>query len=607
MWLCIVMGTGQAQEFDRLYANSAPLVLDQPLQWVAVPTDSVNSPDELASGQAFNFQPYTAGMALPTSDRQDVWVRFSMPATESLQTWFIRIPRQTLIKGSLFSRDERGNWQGQHAGEAIAPEQWSLRTRVPSFDLRTYSEGPATYYLRFKHRSPVTERPMLLTPVEYIDGASRVGIVIGLMWGVFGLLAVLSLTALAVVRSGVFLWLGVFVLMLMITQLVLIGYGSWRVWPQSVHLNQVMGWVCTALTIASASWFFAKASYARESHPHIYGLLAAVTACSLLVACLMAFNRDLIPRSFRNLWVAAAIVSITASLLWMWLRGQSWNLFLLLGAAPIGLASLARLAYNIGWIAQVEWAQAASVLSATLGSLFIFLALAWRSRATFLATERAAALVTYDPVTGLMLPHVIDTRLPLMLLRASRFNAGCGVLMLRWLNPAPVKTGAANEQRAATLSRIGNILRGVARDVDTIARHGENRFIMLVEAPISRTALAETSTRILAASMRSSTQPSSGPPIELHIAILHAASGSTMQDVIKLLKHRLRQMPSGTRRRVQFVDAATDGAISDGEDPAGLRKEDLLAKINAIEKSQPLPPIAAARRAGVFVKDARAR
>ena len=601
------IGAGHAQVFDRLYADSAQLVLDQPLQWVAVPKDAVVLPDAFASGQTWNFRPYTQDIALPTSDRQDVWASFALPATEAPQMWFIRIPRQTVFKVSLFSRDARGSWQVQSAGEAIAPGEWALKTRVPSFELQTRSDGPRAYYLRFEHRSAINERPMLLTPVEYINGASRVGIVMGLIWGMFGLLAVLNVAALILVRNSVFLWLGVFVVTLMSTQLVLIGYGGWRIWPQSAHLNQVMAWIFAALTIASGAWFFAKASYARASHPYIYRLLAAITAGSLLMACLMALNGDLVPRYFRNLWLAAAIVSVTASLAWMSVRGQSSNLHLLLGAAPIGLAALARLGYNLGWIAHVEMAQTTGVLSATLGLLWLFLSLTWRSRAVLLATERAAALATYDPVTGLMLRRIIDIRLPQLLLRASRMKSGCGVLMLRWLNPSQSQNGLSSEQRAATLSRIGTILNSAARDVDTIGRFGENRFMMLIEAPTNRNALVEISTQILAASLRSPTLSGSDSAVDLHIAIWHAASGTDAREVIELLRNRLRQMSARTTRRVQFVDAAPDSVLNDGEDAGGRRKEDLLAKINALESSQPLPTVAAVPAAERLASNAGAK
>ncbi|RZJ03184.1 MAG: hypothetical protein EOO54_25945, partial [Haliea sp.] len=390
--LGLMLASGHAQDFGRLYEDSVTISMAAPLQWVAVPKGSLASPDALGATGPWRFQPYTATTVLPTSRTQDVWATFSLPPTASLQTWFIRMPGQALTKASLFSRGPRGEWLVQAAGEALAPTEWSLRTRVPSFELQTHNERTQTYYMRFENNRPLTGRPMLLSPVEYVNGASRVGVVIGLMWGMFSVLATLSLAAFAMAKNRVFLWFGAVVVTLMFTQLVLIGYGSWRMWPGSAHLNQVMGWVSATLSIAAGAWFCTHASYARSSHPSIYRLLAGITAGSLLMAAMMAIRQDFIPRDLRNLWLGVATVAILGSLIWMSLRGQAWNLLLLLGTAPIGLAALARVFFNAGWVMNIEAAQAAGVLSAMVGLLWIFFVLAWRSRAALFSNHRIAAL-----------------------------------------------------------------------------------------------------------------------------------------------------------------------------------------------------------------------
>ena len=589
--LCAVINPGHAQVFDRLYEDSAQPALAQPLVWAALPRGSVASPDSLPG--AANFQPYSADTVLPTSDRQEVWARFALPATETPQTWFLRVPRQNIVRVTLFSRDPQGNWNSQSAGESIAPAQWALRTRVPSFQLQTRSTTEKIYYLRFEHRIAVTERPMLLSPIEYVDGASRVGVVIGLMWGMFGLFATLSVAAFVITRNRVFVWFGAFVATLMFAQLVLIGYGGWRIWPQSVQLTQMMPWVSSALALAAAAWFCAQASYARDSHPHIFRLLAFVAAGSLLLACMVAINNELVPRMLRNLWVAGATISVVAALVWMSVRGQKWNLLLLAGAAPIGLAALARLSYNVGWAVHVEFAQTAGVFSAMLGLIWQFLILAWRSRSALFSHERAVALATYDPATGLMLPDIIDIRLPQMLLRAGRLKPGCGILMLRWLEHSQTPAVMNNEKRSATLARIGAILRGASRDIDTVVRYSEDEFVMLVEGPVTRNALSEAATQIVAACIRSSQKVGNTLTINLHIAIWHGGAGIHITEaVMDLLKARLRQMASGTRRPVQFVDAAGEAADFQGSDP-NQRKMDLIAKIDALETSH--PPTVAAR------------
>ncbi len=584
--LCLVLQTAHARYFDRLWDGSATVELAAPLHWVAVPKGSITSPEAFIAAGPWDLQAYTGSSALPTSDLHDVWVTFSLPATDTLQTWFIRLPGQSIIKASLFSRGPQGDWRVQSAGDALAPADWSLRTRVPSFELQTRSDRALTYYLRFENNRPVTGRPMLLSPVEYVDGASRVGVVIGLMWGMFSVLAALSLAAFAMARNRVFLWFGAVVVALMFTQLVLIGYGGWRIWPGSAHLNQVMAWVSSALSLAAGAWFCAHASYARSGHPVVYRLLVAITAGSLLMAGLMAIDRNFISHDLRNLWLALATVSILGSLVWMSLRGQAWNLLLLLGTAPIGLAALARLSYNAGWVMNIEAAQAAGVLSAMVGLLWIFFVLAWRSRAALFSTHRGAALATYDPASGLMLPRVIDSRLGQMLLRAQRRRAECGIVMLSWLNQLPSPDELSDQKRSTSLSRIGEILRRAARDMDTVVRYEENLFLMLIEGPVNREAVSEISTKVLADCIRLSDKLDDPNAFNLHIAIWHGTPGAqTGQQIIDSLQTRLRRMSSGPKRYVQFIDSAGEPASIPSED--SIRREDLVAKINAIETSHP--------------------
>ncbi len=584
--LCLVLLPGQAQDFGRLYGDSVTITLAEPLQWVAVPQGSITSPDAFAAAGPWRMSPYTATTALPTSASQDVWATFALPPTESVQTWFIRLPGQALVKASLFSRGPQGEWQVQSAGLALAPADWSLRTRVPSFELQTRSDRVQTYYLRFENKRALTGHPMLLSPVEYVDGASRVGVVIGLMWGMFSVLAALSLAAFAMARKRVFLWFGAVVVTLMFTQLVLIGYGGWRMWPGSAHLNQVMGWVSAALSMAAGAWFCAHASYARSGHPYIYKLLAVIAAGSLLMAALMAVHQDFIPRDLRNLWLALATLTILGSMVWMSLRGQAWNLLLLLGAGPIALAALARIFYNAGWVANIESAQAAGVLSAMVGLLWIFFVLAWRSRAALFSNHRIAALATYDPASGLMLPRVMEGRLSQMLLRARRRRSECGVVMLRWLNQAPSPDELSDQKRSVGLSRIGEILRRAARDMDTVLRYEENLFLMLVEGPVKREAVSEVSTKILADCIRLSDKLGEPDAFNLHIAIWHGTPDEQSgQQIIDSLSTRLRRMGSGPKRYVQFIDAAGEPASLPPEE--STRREDLVAKINAIEVSHP--------------------
>lgn len=586
MLLCLLAQPGHAQDFDRLHEDSTTIQRSAALQWVAVPRVKLASPGAFEGDASWRFQPYRSNTVLPTSPSQDVWASFSLPATESPQTWFIRLPSQAPRKVSLFSRSPQGDWRVQVAGNALAPSAWSLRTRVPSFELHTRSDRAQTYYLHFENNRPLSGRPMLLSPVDYVNGAARVGVAMGLMWGIFGVLTMLSLAAFWMARNRVFLWFGAVVVTLMFTQLVFIGYARWRIWPDSAYLNQVMAWVSAALALAAGAWFCAHASYARSGHPHIYRLLVTVTAGSLLMAGLLAIPQDFVPHALRNLWMGTATLAILGSLVWMSLRGQAWNLLLLLGTVPIGLASLARVGYNAAWVMNIEAAQAAGVLSAMVGLLWIFFVLAWRSRAALFSNHRIAALAHYDPASGLMLPRVLDSRLGQMLLRAERRHAEVGVMLLSWLDQAPSPDELHDQQRTVGLSSVGEILRRAARDTDTVIRYDENLFLMLIEGPVNREGLSEVSTKILADCIRRADRLQKPDAFNMHIAIWHGRpDGHSGQKIIDNLKTRLRRMHASPKRYVQFIDAAGEPQSLPLEEPLG--RQELVAKINAIEDSHP--------------------
>ncbi len=605
-WLLVcwaLAGAASAQEFARLYTDSATLKLAQPLEWVAVPKDSIASPDAFVNAaqspsRVWTFRPYLRSDALPTSTTQEVWVRFSLPATAQPQTWFVRVPRLTISRVDFFYKSESQVWVKQSAGDTIARADWNLRTRSPSFEVQTRTDTAQTYYMRFVNGFAVTETPLLIAPIEYVDGASRVGIVLGLLWGLFSFVAIVSVAAYALLRNTVFLWFAGFVVSMLLTQLVLMGYGSWRLWPHSAYLSQVMNWVSPALSLAIGTWFIAKASYARDSHPWIYRLLALTAGSGLVLMCIALARLDFVTGIVRNAWVAAITLVALGSLAWTAFRSQAGNGLLLLGMGPIGFAVLARLAYNFGWVSHVEFAQASGVFLFSIGLLWILMVLMWRSRAGLVAVERSAALETFDAATGLVHSRIGQLRLPLMIKRGARFELGCGVVMLQWVDFENTVMKLSSEPRGAALARLGLILRRVSRDIDTVVRHSDKEFLILVEGPVSRESLTALCSKILSECMRSSDKAGEGNLFNLHVAVWQSASASgNTGEVMEMLQTRLNQMAHGTQRRVQFVDAIESAPHPDNEQAIAARRDDVLSKINAIEAAPIIPTIALAPRA----------
>ena len=580
-----VLPQANAQEFDRLYPNSPQAALSQPLQWLKADTSAAPGlPDAfVASPQV--WAPYTYSTVLPTGVGRDVWVKFSLAATPAPQTWVIRVPRVSVQRVSLYSLDAGGKWQIESAGMSLAPAAWSRKTRTPSFGVAT-SSSEKSYFMRFEHHSPLTERPELMSEVDFADGAARMGTLIGMAYGMYGFLIVTCVVAFAMARNSIFLWLACFIASLALHILNQMGYNAWRLWPGSSYVNNVMVWIAPLLSMATGSWFFAQASYAKDSNKAIYRLLSGMALASLLMCVVKLAFGDALPRILLNNWAALVLFVLVASLLWLGMRGMRWNLWLLAGLLPIAASGTTRLAYSYGWLAHMEFAQTASVFFTQLGLMSLFVVLVWRSRDAILSTAVANALANNDPITGLFNSRVAKIRLKLLLLRSDRLKFGCGVIMLRWVNFAKVMASQSPDQQTVMQKQFGQLLTRLVRDIDTAAVLGDGYFLLLIEGPVNRSALASLSTQILTACIRLSETFKLPHAVDLHIAIWHAElTPSTPVEVVSALQAKLGQMSPGTKRPVQFADSLSSEPEPDRAQEFTERRDELVAKINAIEAS----------------------
>ena len=599
VFLCFLSGgASTAQEFDRLHTKSVQPVLAQPLRWVsALATAAPTLPAAFVSNApGWSFALYTARTELPTAPGTDAWASFTVAATDSPQSWVVHLPRFNIQKVSLYGPGPSGTWRTQSAGALLAPATWSRTTRTPSFEIFTGADEK-TYYMRFEHYGPITERPFLMSQLDFSDSASRMGTLIGLMLGMFGLLIAVCIAASLFGRNTVFLSLAGFTSAMLLTHLTLLGYGGWRMWPTSSHLNQSMPWAAAMLSLGAGGWFCAQASYAKDGNTLIYRLLGLTALGSLLMAGVVLLSNQALPRDLPNGWTAFVVLSLFGSLLWLCATGQRWNWWLLGGLLPMCAAATTRLAYNYGWLTHIEMAQSISVFLTQAGLLWLFLALAWRGRATLLATERAAARETFDAATGLTLPQIVKARLPALLKRANRLKMGCGVIMLRWVDYNKNLNALSAQNRAEALAQFGRILQGIARDIDTVARFSETDCMVLVEGPVNRSALTSSGTQVLSSCLRASQKAGMPGLFNVHVAIWHANDqASSPDEVIEMLSTRLNQMSYGTQRQVQFVDSASSAPAPDSAEESTLRRQDVIEKINALEATQRLPTIATPKR-----------
>ena len=187
----------------------------------------------------------------------------------------------------------------------------------------------------------------------------------------------------------------------------------------------------------------------------------------------------------------------------------------------------------------------------------------------------------------MLLAHKAKSRLQRLLLRGSRSKLGSGVMMIRWVDADSYATLGTGAQRTQILRRIGELLRGAARDIDSVVRQDEGHFLILLEGPITRDALSATASQIMAASLRASdARRKAGAPlsVNLHIAMWQETLGTTSaSNVMALLTRRLNMMRLTPQRRVQFIDSSVVTDLNSSRQARGQRQKEVLDKIREIE------------------------
>ncbi|NJM43246.1 MAG: hypothetical protein HC858_03295 [Brachymonas sp.] len=467
-----------AFSLPSLFQDSKQLALNEPLRYTTSEPTRPHSPEVLSSLPASQWRIVQPGQALPTNPQQQVWLRLVLPASEAPQTWMLRIPRQSLQKATLYVRSISTNaWLAQSAGQDIAHSAWPLRSRDPVFQLTTRPDQAQLFLVKLEHRMAITEQVQLIQSQDFADGANQVGQLQGLIFGLFSLLALVSLVSTRINRSAHFAWFAVLVVSVMLTHLVTTGYMMVRIWPNSVFLMQTMPWVAPLLALAALARFAISASYAKEISPPVHIGLWVVIACSAVLVALVFTLPGSYAREPLNMFYALGLLSVLSALCWIAWRSQAWLWWIVASLVPACLSVALRLAYNMGWFSHIEWAMFTSVVTTSLSFLGIFSMLVIQQRERLSIARDMNAQEMIDRATGLNNERIAKARLPQIILRSNRFRQPCGAIMVRWVDMAAAVQQASVTDRGGMFSHLGHRLSRLARDIDTVARLGDDLFI----------------------------------------------------------------------------------------------------------------------------------
>ena len=128
--------------------------------------------------------------------------------------------------------------------------------------------------------------------------------------------------------------------------------------------------------------------------------------------------------------------------------------------------------------------------------------LLWRGRDRSLTRQRMRGLDRADPATGLATQAVVREQLRRMTARAQRQEHAYAVLLIDLVNLAEVRHKFGRRAWQELPLRLADRLLANMREVDTVGRLSDTRFVMLMDGPITADTASRLAQQILAQCLR---------------------------------------------------------------------------------------------------------
>jgi two-component system, sensor histidine kinase LadS len=453
---------------------------------------------------------------LPSGSAQWTRIEISMPTNGALgqrdaglgwQRWHLGVGSPSVDRVSLHWRDDTGAWQGLHAGDLLPVASWPIPDHNPVFplpkSLMVEGDGASELWLRTQHaRVPVAFSIELLTESALRERREVSFLLFG---GFFAIAAMaLALCAFHVIRDRdwVFMAYGLLVLAMIGMQAQLTGVAGLAMFNHWPMVNDRLSFMFAEAYAHAGLLFAALATRRFWGKERLARLIRLWLVFCVAVMLLHVWLFD------RTLFVVANIampVSMLAALGLTWhghRRGDRYAMGIGLGLLPVVVCACFPLLRNQGLLATGFLSQYGLLIGALAELAIVTWVLSERNAQMREATVRERALVSTDALTGLPHETLFLARLHSTAVRARRLNRQFGLvaLCIDDLTELTGQNGFAAQDKAMVV--VAGHLQQIARPIDMPVRLSANEFMLLIEGPVSVSALTDVGTRLMARLLR---------------------------------------------------------------------------------------------------------
>lgn len=496
---------------------------------------------------------------LPFAGKSTGWLRIVLPAVTSPVDVLLTVVHPGLDAVSLHDLLPGGDWHVQHSGDSLPVAEWSRPYLHPAFPLELIPGEPRAVYLEVRHSSPVGVYWQLWDRASFDRQSSTLHMVLGAYLGFVILVMVLSCANAWNWRDPIHLVYAIYVLILGVGQLTLTGLAGEYFWPHHAWWNDISAVVIPMFSAGWAALLVHRLVVERGNHLVSAFLLSimvislAYTAGFLLYGRLRLFHTS----NFAYLYFLPVLMG---SLVWFSMRRPAVGLWALAGFFCLFVGSLFPILRNLDVVPISFYSQFGAQIGAAMEIPLVLVALYFRSRDRRDTQVRLSALSRVDPLTGVASHRLLMDRLEHLLERHQRDPQVGAVLRIRLVNGPEIRTAYGASLAQAALVRAGACVAMPAQISDTVGRHSDGDFVLLIESKTTESQVTDVAQRIIAEGLRPGRNLPRDLMLQLHVACVSCPLPK--DDGERLLRHLgdlLDEIAKTPRKALRFMHYKSAG------------------------------------------------
>ena len=477
-------------------------------------------------------EPANAARIMPTGGSTAVWYRLALPVVSVPTPLVLALPHPGMNRVDLYRPLADGGWGVERSGDSIPVTQWPLPYLHPAFELVLQPGEARASYLRVQHSHPISVRWTLWSARDFQESGQRWHFFLGAYAGLVLLVILICTVNAYVLRDPIHIYYAAYVLFIAFGQLSLTGLAGEYLWPGNAWWNDAASNVMPVTGAALGHLFIRQLVLERGARWATRLMLAMALAGAGLALGFLFVGRDPFCAISSPYYLVSFAVYLGASLWYAW-RVPRVGLWVLAGMLALLAGSVFPILRNMQLLPISFLTQYGAQLGAAVEIPLLLLALYLRSREQRQTMTRVGAMAKADPLTGVANHQVMLQRLAHLLEHQERDPGACVVIRVRIGNIQDIRDEYGLQVAQMALVHAGACISQVVREGDTVARHRDGDFVLILQGRMERDNISTIGQRLIARGLAPSSVLPPGAVLQLKLGI--ATAPFQMQDVEGLL------------------------------------------------------------------------